>query len=119
MQPLTKKQSVAVIAILLSEYLAKKGEWKESIDITKLILQNYPNYAYAMIKIGNGYSKLLAQKVAEAKAKGSYTKEEKIVMDKLYKMNIYWFEKAEKLGWLPTSQQENEKYLNNVKKRAK
>jgi len=118
-QPLTKKQSVAVMAVLLSEYYSHKEKWQDSINIAKLILQYYPKYAYAMIKIGNGYSKLLAQKVAEARTKGSYTKDEKAIMDNLYRKNIYWFEKAEKLGWLPPSEQENEKYLNSVKKRAK
>lgn len=119
LQALTKKQSVAVIAILLSEYFASEERWLESIEITKLILQYYPKYTYAMIKIGNGYSRLLAQKVAKVRTKGSYTKEDKAIMDKLYRKNLYWFERAEKLGWLPTSQQENEKYLDGVKKRVK
>ena len=118
LQPLTKKQSIAVMAILLSEHFEKQGQWQKSIDIAALILEYYPNYAYAMIKVGNGYSKLLSQKLAEVKAKGSYTHEEKKGMDKLYKQNIQWFEKAEKLGWKIPSEQENDEYINSIKNRT-
>ena len=118
LQPLTKKQSIAVMAILLSEHFEKQGQWQKSIDIAVLILEHYPNYAYAMIKVGNGYSKLLSQKLAEVKAKGSYTSEEKQGMDKLYKQNIQWFEKAEQLGWKMPSEQENDEYINSIKKRT-
>jgi regulator of sirC expression with transglutaminase-like and TPR domain len=118
LQPLTKKQSIAVMAILLSEHFEKRGQWKESIDIAALILEYYPNYAYAMIKVGNGYSKLLSQKLAEVKAKGSYTPEEKQGMDKLYQQNIQWFEEAEQLGWKMPSVQENDEYINSIKKRT-
>ena len=117
LQPLSKKEIVAVMAILLSEHYANQKEWQQSIEIAKLILQNYPNYAYAMIKVGNGYARLLAQKVKEAKENKGYTIKDKQLMDALYQQNIHWFEKAEKLGWQMPSQQENSNYLNSIKQR--
>lgn len=115
LQPLSKKQSVAVMAILLSEYFDDQEQWEGSINVAKLILQYYPNYAYAMIKVGNGYSKLLQQKLAEVKEKGTYTPSQKETMDKLYKNNLHWFKKAEQLGWVPIPLEENETYLNSLK----
>ncbi|MCL1132344.1 transglutaminase-like domain-containing protein [Shewanella sairae] len=117
LQPLSKKESVGVIAVLLSEYYAEHKQWQNSIDVAKVVLKHYPNYAYAMIKIGNGYSRLLSEKVAEVKAKKSYTIKEKEYMDHLYQQNVYWFNKAEKLGWQMPSQHENETYLNSIKQR--
>ncbi len=118
LQPLTKKQSVAVMAILLSEHFERQGQWQKSIGVAELILQQYPNYAYAMIKIGNGYSKLLSEQVAAAKVKGSYTPEEQKKMGSLYQQNLHWFEKAGKLGWQPQSQDENKAYLKIISKRT-
>lgn len=118
LQPLTKKQSVAVMAILLSEHFERQEQWQKSIEVADLILQHYPNYAYAMIKIGNGYSKLLSEKVTAASEKGSYTPEEKQQMDSLYQQNLHWFEKAEKLGWQPPSQEENAAYIRSIRERT-
>ena len=117
LQPLSKKEIVAVMAILLSEHYAIKKQWQQSIDIAKLILKNHPNYVYAMIKIGNGYSRLLALKIKEARENKGYTAKDKQQMDELYKQNFQWFEKAEKLGWQMPSQQENSNYINSIKQR--
>jgi len=59
LQPLSKKEIVAVMAIILSDYFAEKKQWALSIEIAKIAIENYPNYAYAMVKVGNGYYKLL------------------------------------------------------------
>ena len=119
LQSLNKKESVATMVVLLNELYEKQGKWQQSIDLAKLLLRYYPKYAYAMIKIGNGYSGLLDEKVSIAQANGSYSIEEKKQMDDLYQQNIHWFEKAEKLGWQMPTQEENENYLNSVRKRQK
>ncbi|NRB24424.1 transglutaminase family protein [Shewanella sp.] len=117
LQPLTKKQTVAVMAMVLNGSFEKQGKWQHSIDLAKLLLKVYPRYAYAMIKVGNGYSRLLNIEISKAKIKGSYTSEEKQHMDHLYQQNIQWFAKAEKLGWHLSTQEENDNYLNAIKKR--
>lgn len=118
LQPLDKKAVFAVMAILLCEHYANQGQWYQSIDFAKLSLEHYPNYAYAMIKIGNGYNKLLSQKLVEVQSKQSYTPEEKQLMDHYYQQNTQWFAKAEKLGWQAVSTQENESYLHSIKQRT-
>ncbi len=118
LKPLDKKAALAVMAILLSEHYANQGQWQQSIDIAKLTLEHYPNYAYAMIKIGNGNNKLLSEKLAEVQANQAYTPEEKQLMDGFHEQNKQWFAKAEKLGWQPVSMQENAAYLQSIKQRS-
>ena len=119
LQPLSKKQSIAVMAMVLNESFEKQGKWQKSIDLAKLLLNVYPQYAYAMIKVGNGYSRLLNAEISKVKIKGSYTLAEKQHMDYLYQQNLQWFAKAEKLGWQMRPQEENNDYLNTIKKRQK
>jgi regulator of sirC expression with transglutaminase-like and TPR domain len=118
LKPLSKKEAVAVMAIVLSEHYANQQLWQQSIDVSKLILKHYPNYVYAMIKIGNAYSKLLQNKIQEVKAKGIVMPDEKAQMDQLFTQNLAWFDKAEALGWQPPSQASETQYLESIKKRV-
>lgn len=118
LQPLSRKESVAVIAMLLVEHYERQKQWQQSIDVAQMLLAHYPRYDYAMIKIGNAYSGLLTDKLAKVRAKKAYTPEEKQYMDDLYAQNLYWFEQAEKLGWVVPSEQEDENYLKTINQRA-
>jgi regulator of sirC expression with transglutaminase-like and TPR domain len=114
LQPLDNKEIVAVMAILLSEYFAEIEQWNLSIEIAKVVLKHYSNCAYAMIKAGNGYYKLLSSELK--KVGNTPNPRDKSYMDYLFSQNIYWFNKADQLGWKPPSEQENIEYLSNVKK---
>ncbi len=115
LQYLTPKEVLALMAILLSEYYEQQGDGQLSIDVARLVLNYYPTYAYAMIKIGNGYQQLLQAKLAEVKARGSYSAEEKRYMDNAYQENLAWFAKADAIGWVMPSKQENSDYLKSIK----
>jgi regulator of sirC expression with transglutaminase-like and TPR domain len=119
LQPLSKKEAVAVMAVVLSEYYAQQKQWQKSIDVSTLILKYYPKFAYAMIKIGNAYSKLLDEKIAIAGAKESALPAEKAAIKQLNSQNLMWFDKAEKMGWQPPTQDSETKYLQSIKKRMK
>ncbi len=112
LQPLTKKEIVSIMAITLSEHYAELQQWEQSIAIAKLALKYYPNYAYGMVKIANGYYKLLS--LAVVKANKGYTTKEKQYMDFLYKENIAYLEKAESLGWEQPSFQQNKEYFESI-----
>ncbi len=114
LKPLSKKEVVATMGILVSEYYAELGKWEQSILISETILSYYPSFAYAMIKIGNGYYKILSSKIAEVR--GTLNSSEKEHLDLLYSKNLYWFNKAEKLGWKAPTQKENEEYLEQIKR---
>lgn len=119
LQPLTRKQSIAVMATVLVEHYERQGNWRASIEVAQLILQYYPNYAYAMIKIGNGYFMLLSEQVAIVKERGTYTPAEKEYADQLYQQNLTWFRKAEELGWRAVSPEENAAYVSDLEKNSK
>ena len=61
LQYLAKKETLALMVILLSEFYEQQGHWQLSIDVAQLVLHYYPTYAYAMIKIGNGYQRCFRQ----------------------------------------------------------
>jgi regulator of sirC expression with transglutaminase-like and TPR domain len=69
LKPLSKKESVAVMAMVLSEHYAQQKQWQNSINVAKLTLQHYPKYAYAMLKLGNAYRGLLQEKIKLFSAK--------------------------------------------------
>jgi hypothetical protein len=112
---LTKKESLAVMSMLLVEYYEETQQWQTSIDVANLALQHYPNYAYAMVKAGNGHQRLLNQTLRQVRAKGFYTDTEKQQMDNHYQQNNHWFASAENLGWQMPSQKEQERYLQTVR----
>jgi regulator of sirC expression with transglutaminase-like and TPR domain len=118
LKSLNKKETVAVMTIVLSEYYAEQKQWQNGIDIVTLILKYYPNYAYAMLKLGNFYSDLLQEKVKFFRAKGTITKTEKEHLDDLHAQNQGWFTKAEAIGWQPVSPDTNAKYMRDMKQRA-
>ncbi len=113
LQPLSKKEIIAVMAITLSEHYAELQQWEQSIAVAKLAVKQYSNYAYAMVKIANGYYKLLSQAVV--RAENGYTAKEKEHMDYLYKKNITYMEKAESLGWEQPSFKQNQEYFKSIK----
>jgi hypothetical protein len=115
LQPLSKKESVAVMAVVLSEHYEQQKQWQNSIKVSKLILKYYPKYAYVMLKLGNAYRGLLQQQTKLITAKKAITSIEKNYLDNLYSQNKLWFTKAEELGWQPVSQQTNTKYMQSIK----
>ena len=117
-QPLTKKQTVAVMVMLLAEHYEQQQQWQQSIGIAQLVLKFYPNYYYAMIKIGNAYAGLLNDKIAEVKANQHYTAEDKQQLDHFYAQNQHWFAQAEKLGWQAQSTRQDDDYLTGIQQRV-
>ena len=118
LKSLSKKETVAVMTIVLSEYYVKQEQWQNAIDITTLILKHYPKSAYAMLKLGNSYSDLLQEKVKFYRAKRTITDTQKKHLDYLYAQNQRWFAKAESIGWQPVSPETNAKYMRTLKQRA-
>lgn len=117
---LTKKETVAVMAILLSEYYLDVGEFNKAIAIATLSLEYYPKHVYAMIKIGNAYHRL-ADKLYLKKypTLTDVPKEKRSYYQFLSRNNISWFQKAEVLGWVQPSKEYDQRYLEMVKQNTK
>ena len=62
---------------------------------------------------------MLQAKLAEVKARGTYSVEEKRYMDNAYQQNQAWFAKADAIGWVMPSKQQNSDYLKAIKQRIK
>ena len=117
LQPLTPKQTVAVMATVLAEHYFEQQEFEKAITIADLVLAYYPKHAEAMIIQGSAYSRLLSKHYLE-----KYQSPDDIPMNQrghfayLSQNNLAWFVKAEALGWREPPKEDEEKYLQNVKK---
>ncbi len=117
---LSKKQTVAVMAVILSEYYLEIGEYEKAIAIAELSLQYYPNFIYAMLKLGNAYH-LLADKLFLKKypTLADVPVNQRGYYKYLSRNNHMWFQRAESLGWVQPSEEFDQRYLDMVSQDAK
>ncbi|BAV34777.1 hypothetical protein SCL_2500 [Sulfuricaulis limicola] len=115
LRPLTRKETVAIMATTLAEHYFEQREFEKAITISDLTLEYYPRDVEAMVRKGSAYYRLLAKYYLEKyrspneipdRAKGHY--------HYLSQNNHQWFAKAEALGWWEPSKEEEEKYLQKV-----
>lgn len=115
LQPLTKKESLALMMTLLCEHYAGTEEWEQCMAVAEEVLQHYPKCVGAMLWMGSSYAKLMERIRYRATLGFSETQVEKLKY--MSKQNEYWFTKAEALGWREPTQAEEEAYLESVRKR--
>ncbi len=116
LQPLTKKETVALMAETLTEYYVDQHEFEKVITLSDLILEYYPKDVAVMIRKANAYYDLLNKyyvrkyrSLAEIppRAMGNYRY--------LSHNNKYWATKAMELGWREITKEEDERYLQSIK----
>lgn len=119
LQLLTKKETVAVMATIFAEYLFKTDP-KASIAISELILKYYPKSISSILRNGSAYY-LLLQKYFLQKYPNpnNIPQRKRKLFHVLANGNQYWFNKADKLGWVEPKIKDKEKYLEIVKRDAK
>lgn len=116
LQPLTRKETVAVMGTVLAEhYFFERREFEKAMTIADLVLEYYPKDVDSMTMKGAAYARLIRKHFAEKyptpnqipdNYKGYYAY--------LAENNRQWFAKAEALGWRERTKEENEKYLQRV-----
>jgi hypothetical protein len=120
LQPLTKKETVVLMAETLTEYYVDRHEFEKVITLSDLILEYYPKNVSVMIRKANAYfdlmNKYYAQKYRSPndipdRAKGHYLY--------LSRNNRLWASKAENLGWREYRREDDEKYLQSIKQAKK
>jgi regulator of sirC expression with transglutaminase-like and TPR domain len=120
LHPLTKKETVALMAGTLTEYYVDQHEFEKVITVSDLILEYYPKDVSVMIRKANAYYDLLSKYYAKkyrspedipARARGHY--------HYLSYNNRYWAAKAIELGWREFSAEEDERYLQSIKEAKK
>lgn len=116
LQPLTKKETVALMAETLTESYVDQHEYEKVITVSNLILEYYPKDVSVMIRMSNAYYELMNKFYARKyrspndipdRAKGNYLY--------LSQNNRLWATKAKALGWREYRQEDDAKYLQTIK----
>lgn len=117
LQPLSKRETAVLMAGLLAEHYFKQEEYQRVIALADLLLEHYPKDVLNIARKGAAYGRLAAQYGAErrrlaAKAPPPPT----WYYEHLSRNNHLWFTKAEALGWRQETKQEEQQYLESIKK---
>lgn len=117
---LTKKETVAVMTVILSEYYFDAGEYEKSIAIAALSVEHYPKFIYGMIKLGNAYHALTVEHFLKKYPTLTQVPiEQRPYYQFLSRNNIGWFQRAEALGWVQPAQEFDRRYTDMVSQKAK
>lgn len=100
LQPLSRKETVAVMITVLAEHYMKENEYKKAWAISDLSLKYYPKYVNAMLRNGSAFYKMLEQRfINKYPNPNDIPKNQRELFHFLSNGNRYWFAKAEALGW--------------------
>lgn len=100
LSPLDERETLAVIGVVVMEYLLKQGLYESAIEVGDLLLEYHPTYAYVMVKKGSGYYNLVRTEFIE-----KYPNSSAVPVDLrdryayLGSQNRAMFQQAEALGW--------------------
>lgn len=120
LQRLTKRETVVVMAYVLAEHYSQNQEFEMAIAISDVLLEYYPKYVEAMLMKGHAYYQLLAKHFLQKYPTADQIPDnQRSYYEYLSDSNRFWFDKAESLGWREPSPEQEQKYLNMVKRNAK
>ena len=101
---LTKRESIAVMASTVTEWLMSQGRYAEAIDVANVLREYYPKDIHALLSRGTAYGALLQREFT-----GRYPTPASIppTLRQRYRMlaeqNAAAFRQAEAWGWTPPS----------------
>lgn len=117
---LNRKETIAVMITTYAEYLFQKKEYKKAVAVSSLSLKYYPQYTAAMLRIGTSYYQLLQKHfVSKYPNPNDIPLNQREFFHFLSNGNHYWFARAESLGWREPDRNQEEKYLEIVKRNSK
>jgi regulator of sirC expression with transglutaminase-like and TPR domain len=115
MQPLTRTETLAVIANTLAEHYLAKEEYEKSIAIADIVLERYPKAAETMVLKAVAFGRLTRQKfMAKYPSPAQIPPAERGYFQYLSDNNHRWFAQAEALGWREERAQDEQRYLETV-----
>lgn len=119
LKKLSKQETLAVMATLLAEdYLIKK-EYEKAMMISDVVLKYHKKNVGAMLMKGSLFYLLL-----DKHYKNKYPMPKLIPVDErpyyefLSINNLYWFQRAESLGWREPTREDDTKYMDMIKEDA-
>jgi regulator of sirC expression with transglutaminase-like and TPR domain len=118
LQTLTNKEAVAFMLYSLGRRYMLEGRYADAQRVADLILKYYPKCVNAMLLKGNIFTMQLREEVDAYRAKNipptpAIRKE---LEEKYVKKNLYWFSRAEALGWRQPGPGFDQKYLQGIER---
>lgn len=102
LQPLTKAETVAVMAEVVMEDQIAKGRYMDGMAVADIALDHYPLFVQAMVRRGSAAFLILKQDFeAKYPSLDAVPESERPRLDYLMRVNQTMFDKAEGLGWQP------------------
>ena len=96
----SNEEAVALIAVVVVEYLIKKKRYHDAMAVADTLLDHYPNFAYAMVKKGTAaYYLLKANFYDQYPTVQDVPEDQRGYLAYLQRINRSTFDKAEGLGW--------------------
>ncbi len=99
---LTKRQTIAVMASTVTEWLMSQGRYDEAIAVVDVLLEYYPTDVHAMLTRGSAYGELLRTEFTERfPSPQSIPDSMRPRFQMLASQNAAAFAQAEAWGWTP------------------
>ena len=97
---LSNEESVALIAVVVVEYLIKEKRYHDAMAVADILLDHYPSFAYAMVKKGAAAYYLLKTNFYDLYPTAQDVPEDQRgYLAYLQRVNQSTFDRAESLGW--------------------
>tara|TARA_R110000868_G_scaffold7549_1_gene40625 strand:- start:170 stop:493 length:324 start_codon:yes stop_codon:yes gene_type:complete len=97
---LSNEESVALIAVVVVEYLIKEKRYHDAMAVADILLDHYPSFAYAMVKKGAAAYYLLKTNFYDLYPTAQDVPEDqRSYLAYLQRVNQSTFDRAESLGW--------------------
>jgi regulator of sirC expression with transglutaminase-like and TPR domain len=117
LRPLSRKESVTVMISTLMEHYGRTNQQKRRIALAELILKFNAKDVVAMQHIGAANYLLLQEQFMRPYPDANKIPQEKRAeFKRLSAENLRWYAKAEMLGWIPTTPEQDAKYLDTIRK---
>ena len=100
LRPLSKKETVAAMALTLAENYMGQGQYERVIDVADLVLEYDPKSVDAMLHKGSACARLIRERFQKKyPTPNLIPPKERLLFQYLAQNNQYWFQRAEALGW--------------------
>lgn len=97
---LGNRETVAVLATVVFEALLQQGRYNEAIAVGDVLMQNHPEYAYVLVKLGSAYYNLLRTEFIERYPSSAAVPQHLHARYRfLSAQNQAAFRQAEAMGW--------------------
>lgn len=117
LQRLTKRETLVVMATVLTEHRAQREEYEAAIALSDLALEYYPKDVNAMLRKGSANYRLLKKDfLSKYRSIDEIPADRREYFQRLSEGNRYWFAKAESLGWREPDRESEDKYKQAVQK---